>query len=96
MSVERRVVSVDPRIYERYAGMYKLEPRFNINISYRDDRLYGQGTNQRRVELFPVSEATFFNRFTDALITFKSDENGDVSELTLRQPGGMRIGKRVE
>ena len=34
VSVERRVASVDPGIYEGYAGMYKLEPRFNIEITY--------------------------------------------------------------
>jgi|AP45_3_1055517.scaffolds.fasta_scaffold61677_1 hypothetical protein len=95
LSVERRVVSIDPGIYERYVGLYQLEPRFNINISYSDGRIYGQGTNQQRVELFPASATTFFNNITDALITFKSDANGNVSEFILRQPGRVRIGKRI-
>ena len=95
VAVERRVASVDPGIYEGYAGMYKLEPRFNIEITYSQRRLYGKGTNQVRVELFPASETTFFNKFTDALITFNPDANGHVSEFTLRQPGRLRTGKRV-
>lgn len=95
VSVERRVVLVDPGIYEGYAGMYKLEPRFNIEITSSHDRLYGKGTNQVRVELFPASETTFFNEFTDALITFHPDANSHVSEFTLRQRGRVRTGKRV-
>jgi len=60
--------------------------------------LFAQGSNQRKVELFPVDEQTYFNNFTEALITFETETAADVTavrEFTLRQASRVRTGVRV-
>lgn len=94
-SIERRVVAVDGGRYQQYTGIYQLEPRFNLSISTEDQRLFAQGSNQIRVEIFPASQDTYFNTYTNALITFHTNGEGETSTLTLRQIDKIRQGKKI-
>ena len=86
----RKEVSVDPKIFDRYAGDYELNPGFTITILRRGDKLISQATGQPEVELFPESETRFFLKVVDAQVDFVKDESGRVTGLVLHQ-GGMDL-----
>ena len=92
--VERQPVQIDTGVYARYAGRYQLEPDFYINITTVDQRIYAQGSNQVRVEIFPLDERTYFNEFTEALITFVVSAEGRSEQIVVRQINKVRQGVR--
>ncbi len=95
VSFEREIANVNPSIYAAYVGMYQLEPDFNISITSDGERLFAQGSNQIRVEIFPGSESTFFNDYTEALITFEKPMQGATNQFVLRQKNKIRYGRRL-
>ena len=88
------VVTVDPAIYERYVGTYQLSPEFAIAITVESGQLYGQGTGQPRLALYPSSETEFFARAFELQVTFNVDEDGAVESLTLLQGGQEMVAPR--
>ena len=94
-SFEREIASIDTSIYPAYVGIYRLEPDFNIAITTDAGRLYAQGSNQIRVEIFPASKATFFNNYTEALITFEPPADAQTGRFILRQKNKIRHGVKI-
>jgi len=84
---DRKVASVDPKLYEAYVGEYELAPQFIVAITTEAGRIFAQATGQPRVEIFPESEVDYFLTVTDAQITFVKDADGRVSQLVLHQGG---------
>ena len=94
-TLERKVADVDPAVYAAYVGTYQLDPDFYISITTNDAQLYAQGTNQIRVELFPLNEQSYFNNYTEAVITFDSPSGGSSGQFILRQIDAIRLGQRI-
>ena len=92
---QRDVVKVNPSVYKHYVGLYQLEPDFNIAITSDGERLFAQGSNQIRVELYPASESTFFNNYTEALIVFEAPNQGETHQFVLHQINQIRHGRRI-
>jgi hypothetical protein len=92
---ERREITLDPKILERYRGTYQLPP-FKMTVSVEGGKLMVQAEGQPKVEGFAESETKFFLRVVEAAFEFTLGEDGRATELILRQ-GGMELrGKRVE
>jgi CubicO group peptidase (beta-lactamase class C family) len=91
---KRQAIRLDPAIYDRYAGVYELQPGFDLTITREGDRLMAQATGQEKVELFPESETEFFLTVVDAQITFVVAADGSVTELILHQGGQDLPAKR--
>jgi serine-type D-Ala-D-Ala carboxypeptidase/endopeptidase len=49
---ERKEISVDPKILDKYVGKYQLAPGFILTITREGDHLYAQATGQSKNELF--------------------------------------------
>jgi CubicO group peptidase (beta-lactamase class C family) len=94
LPVARTVATVDPKIYDRYAGEYELGPNLVMTITRDGDRILGQLTGQPRFEIYPASETKFFLRVVEAEVTFVKDEKGAVSHLILHQGGKDQKGIR--
>lgn len=88
-------MTVRPKLLEPLVGTYEITPAFRFVISRRDDRLFAQATGLQRFEIFPESDRDFFFKVLDAVISFDTDGHGTASQLTFRQNGTDRIGKRV-
>ncbi len=84
---ERQVVTVDPAIYDAYAGEYELAPGFILTITHEGDKLMTQATGQEKVEMFPSSQTEFFLKVVDAQITFVRGPGGTVDQIVLHQGG---------
>ncbi|HEY0079576.1 MAG TPA: serine hydrolase domain-containing protein [Pyrinomonadaceae bacterium] len=95
---ERRAASVDPRIYDLYAGRYVLElaPSIAVTITNEGGRLMAAVPGQPKTELTPTSETEFFVPGVNAQIRFTKDDRGGVTGLVLNQFGREIRARRVE
>ena len=92
----RQAIKLDPKLYDRLAGEYELNPGFIITILRRADKLISQATGQGEVELFPESETRFFLKVVDAQVDFSIDASGRVTGLVLHQGGRDLPAKKIK
>ncbi len=86
---ERRQITLDPKIFDRYVGVYQLGPYALLVISRDGDRFYAQLTGQEKVEIFAQSDSTFFYKIVDAQLSFGA------ASVTLHQNGADTVGRRL-
>lgn len=91
----RRVMQVDPKVLERYAGEYEITPLLKATVRRVGNRLASQITGQPEAALYPESEKDFFYRLVDAQITFATNEQGEVTGLVIHQGGRDVPAKRI-
>jgi len=92
---ERKVIIVDPKIYDSYAGEYELAPDFTITVTSENGKLMTQATGQPKFELFPSSETEFFLKIVEAQVTFVKDAQGKVTQLILNQNGRKMLARKI-
>jgi hypothetical protein len=92
---DRKVVTVDPKLYGNYVGEYELAPQFILAITTDAGRIFAQATGQPKVEIFPETEVDYFLTVTDAQITFVKDAEGRVNQLVLHQGGRDVPAKKI-
>jgi serine-type D-Ala-D-Ala carboxypeptidase/endopeptidase len=91
----RKVITLNPQIYDAYVGRYQLAPDFILTITKTRDRLYLQATAQPQVELWPIAETQFFIKEVEAQITFVKSNTGQVNQLILHQNGQHLPAQRL-
>ena len=91
-----QVADVDPEIFEKYVGEYKLPIGLNMVVRTREGRIFTQATGQPEAEIFPKSETEYFLKVVDAQITFVLDGNGIATGLILHQAGQEFPGEKIE
>jgi CubicO group peptidase (beta-lactamase class C family) len=98
LPAERQAITLDPAVYDAYAGVYELAPGFNLTVTREGDQIFTQATGQGKAEIFPQSETEFFLKVVDARITFQRGDAGDgkVTGLVLHQGGRDVPAKRLE
>lgn len=57
--------------------------------------MYAQATGQGRFEIFPYEKNKFSLVGVEAQLTFNSNENGEITSLTLHQ-GGDKEARKIE
>jgi CubicO group peptidase (beta-lactamase class C family) len=89
----RATATLSPDTLERYVGDYDLQGE-RFSITREDDKLFAQLSIQPKLRIYPENETKFFYRVVDAQIAFETDEQGEVTGLTLHQFGRELTGKR--
>lgn len=89
-------IVLEDMILERYAGTYRLGPRFFLELRRDGGRLMVQGTGQPANAFVPESDRTFFSRVIDARITLDTEPDGRPNGLVLHQNGRDRIAPRID
>jgi CubicO group peptidase (beta-lactamase class C family) len=93
---ERKEITLDPKVLNRYVGVYQLAPGTNMMITLDNNQLVSQMTGQGPVPLFPQSETMFFPKVVDAQLEFSgSDAQGRATLMTLHQNGRDLPAKRL-
>lgn len=92
---ERKEITVDPGVLDRYTGRYELAPNFVLTVTRSDKQLFAQATGQGRFEIFPEGRTDFFAKITELTIAFQADAEGPATALTLRQAGNTTVAKRI-
>jgi CubicO group peptidase (beta-lactamase class C family) len=95
LPVARPVATVDPAVYDRYAGKYQLPSGALLTIAREGSKLYAEVTGPGKFELIPESETRFFSDTPEATIAF-TVANGAVTQLVLNVNGRDRIARRVQ
>jgi CubicO group peptidase (beta-lactamase class C family) len=90
-----KTVSIDTAIYDAYVGQYEVNPKLVLSVTKERDCLFIQGTDQRRIRLYPESTMKFFMKMVTGEVTFMKDEKGEVIQLVIRQFGQNTPAKRI-
>lgn len=93
---ERIEINLPEDQLQKLVGSYRLTRNFTIKFTVENGRLYGQGTDQPRFEVFAESPTQFFLKDVDAQVTFELDENDVGSRMTLHQNGRNQSGKKLK
>jgi CubicO group peptidase (beta-lactamase class C family) len=98
MPGQRTAVEVDPAVYEKYAGSYRVTPDLVLTITTEAGHIFGQPTNQPRFEIFPESETNFFARLadTDIQLHFQVGADARVTGVIVLQGGQEIQAEKVE
>jgi CubicO group peptidase (beta-lactamase class C family) len=91
----RTPIRVDPRVYARYVGGYRLNPQRVLTVSREGDRLLIDIPRSYWSQMFPASEDTFFLKTTDAELTFLPGGRGPVTGVEIRTPRRKVTATRV-
>lgn len=97
------VAKVEEKIYEQYAGSYKLGPDRFVDIGTYDLLKFSDTKTGRTGPLYPLSETTFFSGATveiplpvDLRVTFLKNNQGAVTGLIWSEAGAPAIrGKKL-
>ena len=89
-------VDLPDAVLARYVGSYEEQPGFAITITRDGDQLLAQLTDLAATPIFPESETAFFYEDTAARITFRLEDTGAVTALTLHQGGSSLEMARIE
>ena len=95
-SKQHRVVTLDQKLFDSYAGRYKFADGTVMNITRENARYFTQVPGQPRFEIFPEDDRDFFVKEFDAQFSFVMDSNGKATELIVRQEGEKVYAKRIE
>jgi D-alanyl-D-alanine-carboxypeptidase/D-alanyl-D-alanine-endopeptidase len=93
--VEHKQITLDPKIFDRYVGMYQVAPGATMTMSRDGDRFYSQITGQPKLEVLAESDRKFFLKAVDAQLIFDTDSTGVATQLTLHQNGRDLVAKRL-
>lgn len=96
LPVDRKEVSLDGAVLDKLAGEYELEPKKNIAVTKSLGQLYVQIPGQGRFGILPESEALFFCKQPELIVTFARDKSGQVTELVIREAGQEVHAKKVK
>jgi len=93
--VERKEITLDPKIFDRYVAAYQLSRSALITISRDGGHFYTQLTGQPKIEIFAESERNFFLKVVDAQLRFDVDAQGAATRVTLHQNGADMPARRL-
>ena len=91
---QRVAITLDEKTLDKYLGVYEVAPPFKLTVTRDGQRVFVQGTNQPKGEVFAESQDFFFSKDVDAQFEFHVD--GDrATSVTLYQNGRSVNAKRV-
>ena len=92
---QRVAITLDEKTLDKYLGVYEISPAFKLTVTREGQRLFIQGTNQPKGEVFAESADFFFAKVVDAQFEFHV-EGDRATSVTLHQNGRSVNAKRVE
>lgn len=93
---ERKAITIDPKILEKYTGEYRIGTNIVIAITLENGQLMGQLGGQGKFSLLPESATEFFSKDVNAQFIFAKDANGQVTGFTLKQGGTDNPAKKIK
>jgi CubicO group peptidase (beta-lactamase class C family) len=92
MPGERKEITLDPTVLNRYVGAYQMPNGPAMLITLDKNQLSGKIGNQPPLPIFPESQTMFFLKEVDAQFEFAAD----ASQLTFHQNGRDMAAKRLD
>jgi beta-lactamase regulating signal transducer with metallopeptidase domain len=94
--VERKAITLDNAVLDRYVGYYKLGDTMLYTVKREGNQLKAQVTGQSFVDMYPESESKFFLKVVDAQVEFKADTGGAAESVTMYQAGQVVTMPRID
>lgn len=91
----RTEAPVDPAVFSRLTGRYRINPYRMLDVTSAEGRLFVRHTGEP-TRLFPASEWRYFYKAINAQITFEPGDDGRAARLILHENGSDQIAVRVE
>lgn len=79
-----KTISIDPVLYKRYVGTYKVKD-FLINVANQNGRLMIGPQDQPKLEALPISSTEFYTEQLDATFTFIPEKKGKTMKIKVQQ-----------
>ncbi|MBI3139823.1 MAG: serine hydrolase [Sphingobacteriales bacterium] len=89
-------IKVDGKILETYVGEYEIPSVFAFSITKEQDRLFIQGKDQKKIEMFAETENKFFLKVNDAMLEFVKDDSGRIIKAILNQGGRSSVANKIK
>jgi serine-type D-Ala-D-Ala carboxypeptidase/endopeptidase len=93
---EHTEITLESKIFDKYAGSYQFAPNVILTVSREGDRFFAQLTGQPKLAIFAESQNTFFLKAADAQLTFGIDDKSDAKQVVLHQNGRDQTAKRID
>jgi hypothetical protein len=91
----RTAIAVDPRVLDRYVGLYTRGEFVTFSITREGDQLFASRNGQPRRPIFPERDNQFFFKDAAAQISFAGEGDGSAGMLILRQDGMDYTARRI-
>jgi len=85
----RVVAKISDAAFDAHLGRYEIQPGMVLEVQRDGSRYFVQPTGQRRLEIFPLSEARFFARDVEAEISFED------KAMIFKQGSRSHTGRRI-
>ena len=93
---QRKEVTVDAKILDRYVGRYGEPPNLILKITREGNHLFIQENDEPRQELGSESETKFFSKASNDELSFEIDSLGHVIRMILHVDGKDIPVKRID
>jgi hypothetical protein len=92
--VEFKAIDLDPKIFDTYAGYYKLSNGTIISFGRWNNRYFAEMLGQQSFEIYAESETRFFTGNQKVLIAFHR-ESGTVNHIVVTEDGVDTSGQSI-
>jgi CubicO group peptidase (beta-lactamase class C family) len=92
--VQRKAVRMTAEAFDVRKGRYQFPQGLVIELTRDGDRFFAQGTGQPKLEIYALSENTFFSNDVDAELRFEGSD--PANEVVLSQGGQLLKGKKIQ
>ncbi len=102
---ERKAITINPKIYETYAGRYQVMPSLVYTISKENNKLMiRENSSTDKTELFPLSknvffcspDTGFFNEGGVGFVVFNNDRNGRITHILFSRYGAEIKARKIK
>ena len=91
-----REARVDPAVFSRLVGRYRLAPDMMFSVTSKDGHLFAQLSGQRQLQIYPESGNRYFFKAVDAQLVFDELDPDRAAYLVLHQNGEQIKAPRVD
>ncbi len=94
-TTDKSLHTVSKNILQRYEGKFEMQPGFVLEFHQKDKNLYITATGQGTLPLETINNTQFRIRRIDAVITFLTNEQGEVDALLFDHNGNENKALKI-
>jgi len=93
---ERTIATIDPAVYDTYAGTYEIAPGNTFELRRAGEKLLVNSPGAETSELYPESRVRFFVLGLDVQLEFSLDEAGAATGVKLHGDGWEATARKIK
>ncbi|MCP4155654.1 MAG: hypothetical protein GY757_48465 [bacterium] len=89
-------VTLDPGVYDAYAGTYELKSQLKVLFSREKDSFFVRLPFDEPIEIYPKSETEFFSGMVPGVFAFFKNKEGEVTKMVMSLGTHKEAGRKLE